>query len=154
MCGETSAILVAVAADIFFDGRHLEVPTDVIVRHIPQCIDDYAQAFDWKRSEHSSFIALFGFVSGKKKSGSNLEENCSGTKCICVLSQYQMSILQEWFTLNCMNWFKNIITITNMGSAKREALAKQEILQNLYLKYGKRQERTDYCLLPLAYRMA
>jgi hypothetical protein len=43
MCGETSAILVVVAADFFFDRRHLEVPTDVIVRHIPRCIDDYAQ---------------------------------------------------------------------------------------------------------------
>jgi hypothetical protein len=39
MCGETSVILVA----FFFDGSHLEVPTDVIVRHIPLCIDDYAQ---------------------------------------------------------------------------------------------------------------
>jgi hypothetical protein len=43
MCGEMSAILVAVAADIFFDGRHLEFPMDVIVRHIIRCIDDYAQ---------------------------------------------------------------------------------------------------------------
>jgi hypothetical protein len=43
MCGEMSAILFAVAADFFFDGSHLEVPTDVIVQHIPQCIDDYAQ---------------------------------------------------------------------------------------------------------------
>jgi hypothetical protein len=43
MCGETSAILVAVAADFFFDGSHVEVPTDVIVRHIPRCVDDYAQ---------------------------------------------------------------------------------------------------------------
>jgi hypothetical protein len=42
MCGETSAILVAVAAD-FFDGRHLEVPTDVIALHIPRGIDGYAQ---------------------------------------------------------------------------------------------------------------
>jgi hypothetical protein len=32
MCGETSAILVAWAADFFFDGSHLEVPTDVIVK--------------------------------------------------------------------------------------------------------------------------
>jgi hypothetical protein len=40
MCGETSAILVAVAADFFFDGRHLEVPTDGILRHIPRCVDD------------------------------------------------------------------------------------------------------------------
>jgi hypothetical protein len=43
MCGKTSGILVAVAADFFFDGRHLEVPTDVIVRNITRCIDDYAQ---------------------------------------------------------------------------------------------------------------
>jgi hypothetical protein len=43
MCGETSAILVSVVADFFFEGSHLEVPTDVIVRHIPRCIDDYAQ---------------------------------------------------------------------------------------------------------------
>jgi hypothetical protein len=43
MCGETSAILVAVAADFFFDERHLEVKVDVIVRHISRCIDDYAQ---------------------------------------------------------------------------------------------------------------
>jgi hypothetical protein len=40
MCGETSAILVAVAADFFFDGPQLEVPTDVSVRHIPRCVDD------------------------------------------------------------------------------------------------------------------
>jgi hypothetical protein len=33
LCGETSAILVAVAADFFFDGRHLEAPTDVMHRH-------------------------------------------------------------------------------------------------------------------------
>jgi hypothetical protein len=43
MCAEASAILVAVEADFFFDGRHLEVSTDVIVLHIPWCIDDYAQ---------------------------------------------------------------------------------------------------------------
>jgi hypothetical protein len=43
MCGETSAILVAVAAEFFFDGRHLEVPTDVIVLHIPGSVDDYAR---------------------------------------------------------------------------------------------------------------
>jgi hypothetical protein len=30
MCAEASAILVAVAADFFFDGSHLEVSTDVI----------------------------------------------------------------------------------------------------------------------------
>jgi hypothetical protein len=42
MCGETSAILGAVAADFIFDGSHLEVSTDVIVRHIPRCVDDYA----------------------------------------------------------------------------------------------------------------
>jgi hypothetical protein len=43
MCAEASAILVAVAADFFFDGSHLEVLKDVIVRHISRCIDDYAQ---------------------------------------------------------------------------------------------------------------
>jgi hypothetical protein len=31
MCAEASAILVAVAADFFFDGSHLEVSTDVII---------------------------------------------------------------------------------------------------------------------------
>jgi hypothetical protein len=44
MCAEASAILVAVAADFFFDGSHLEVSTDVIVQHIPRCVDDSAQA--------------------------------------------------------------------------------------------------------------
>jgi hypothetical protein len=48
MCAETSAISVAAAADLFFDGSHLEVPTDVIVRHIPRCIDDYAQGLRLK----------------------------------------------------------------------------------------------------------
>jgi hypothetical protein len=43
MCAEASAILVAVAADFFFDGSHLEVAMDMIVRHIPGCIDDSAQ---------------------------------------------------------------------------------------------------------------
>jgi hypothetical protein len=43
MCGEISAVLGAVAADFFFDGCQLEVATDVSVRHIPRCIDDYAQ---------------------------------------------------------------------------------------------------------------
>jgi hypothetical protein len=37
MCGETSAILVAVSADFFFDVRHLEVPTDVIVTQAGAC---------------------------------------------------------------------------------------------------------------------
>jgi hypothetical protein len=41
MCSETGVILVAWAADFFFDGSHVEVPTDVIVRHIPRCIDDH-----------------------------------------------------------------------------------------------------------------
>jgi hypothetical protein len=36
-------MLVAVAADFFFDESHLEVSTDVIVRHIPRCVYDYAQ---------------------------------------------------------------------------------------------------------------
>jgi hypothetical protein len=46
MGAEASAILGAVAADFFFDGCQLEVSMDVIVRHIPGCVDDYGQAFD------------------------------------------------------------------------------------------------------------
>jgi hypothetical protein len=52
MYGETSAILVAVVAEFFFDGRHLEVPTDVIVRHIPRCVDDYAQGLRLKTFQY------------------------------------------------------------------------------------------------------
>jgi hypothetical protein len=48
MCAEASAILVAVAADLFFDGSHLEASTDVIVRHIPRRIDDYVQGLGLK----------------------------------------------------------------------------------------------------------
>jgi hypothetical protein len=40
MCAEASTILEAVAADFFFDGRHLEVSTDVIGL---QWVDEYAQ---------------------------------------------------------------------------------------------------------------
>jgi hypothetical protein len=36
-------MLGAVAADFFFNGCQLEVSTDVIFRHIPGCVDDYAQ---------------------------------------------------------------------------------------------------------------
>jgi hypothetical protein len=43
MCAEASTVLRAVAADFFFDGSHLEVSTDVIVRHIPRCVDDDAR---------------------------------------------------------------------------------------------------------------
>jgi hypothetical protein len=51
MCGETSVILVAWAADFFFDGSHLEVPTDVTVRHIPRYVDYYAQGLWLKAFE-------------------------------------------------------------------------------------------------------
>jgi hypothetical protein len=52
MCGETSAILVAVAADFFLDGRHLKVPTDAMVGHVPRCVDN-CKVLDWKRSRIS-----------------------------------------------------------------------------------------------------
>jgi hypothetical protein len=42
MCAEASTILRAVVTE-FFDGCQLEVSTDEIVRHIPGCVDDYAQ---------------------------------------------------------------------------------------------------------------
>jgi hypothetical protein len=48
MCAEAGAILVAVAADFFFDGSHLEVSMDVIIRHMPRCVDDYAQGLRLK----------------------------------------------------------------------------------------------------------
>jgi hypothetical protein len=54
MCGETSAILVAVAANFFICGRHLEVPTDV--RHIPRCIDD--KAFEHKSYCSAAFLDI------------------------------------------------------------------------------------------------
>jgi hypothetical protein len=43
MCAEASAILSAVTTDFFFDGCQLGVSTDVSVRHIAGCVDDYAQ---------------------------------------------------------------------------------------------------------------
>jgi hypothetical protein len=36
-------MLRAVAADFFFDGCQLKISTDVIVPHLPGCVDDYAQ---------------------------------------------------------------------------------------------------------------
>jgi hypothetical protein len=43
VCGEARAVLRADAADFLFNGCHLEVSMDKSVRHIPRCVNDYAQ---------------------------------------------------------------------------------------------------------------
>jgi hypothetical protein len=39
MGGEAGVITVTRAVDFFFDGRHLKVPTDAMVGHVPRCVD-------------------------------------------------------------------------------------------------------------------
>jgi hypothetical protein len=51
MCAAVSTILRAVATD-FFDGCQLKVSTDESVRHIPGCIDDYAQGLRLKAFQY------------------------------------------------------------------------------------------------------
>jgi hypothetical protein len=44
MCAEPSTILIAVAADLFFNW-YLEIPSDNSIRHIPKCVHYHAQGF-------------------------------------------------------------------------------------------------------------
>jgi hypothetical protein len=39
MGGEAGVIVVTRAGDFFLDGRHLKVPTDAMVGHVPLCVD-------------------------------------------------------------------------------------------------------------------
>jgi hypothetical protein len=48
VCGEARAVLRVDAADFLFNGCQLEVSTDECVRHIPGCVDDYAQGLQLK----------------------------------------------------------------------------------------------------------
>jgi hypothetical protein len=43
VCGEVRAVLRADAADFLFNGCQLGVSMDESVRHIPGCVDNYAQ---------------------------------------------------------------------------------------------------------------
>jgi hypothetical protein len=52
VCGEASAVLRADAADFLFNGFQLEVSTDESVRHIPGCLDDYAQGLRLKAFQY------------------------------------------------------------------------------------------------------
>jgi hypothetical protein len=48
MGGEAGVIAVTQAADFFLDGRHLKVPTDAVVGHIPGCVYKLAQGLGLK----------------------------------------------------------------------------------------------------------
>jgi hypothetical protein len=52
VCGEMRAVLRADAADFLFNGCQLEVSTDECVRHIPTCVDDYAQGLRLKAFQY------------------------------------------------------------------------------------------------------
>jgi hypothetical protein len=52
VCGEARAILRGDATDFLFNGPQLEVPTNVSVRHIPRCVDDYAQGLRLKAFQY------------------------------------------------------------------------------------------------------
>jgi hypothetical protein len=52
VCGEARVILRADAADFLFNGCQLEVSTDESVRHIPGCVEDYAQGLRLKAFQY------------------------------------------------------------------------------------------------------
>jgi hypothetical protein len=52
VCAEASAVLRAVAADLF-NCWYLEVPSDNRIGHVPRCVHYMRKAFDWKRSRIS-----------------------------------------------------------------------------------------------------
>jgi hypothetical protein len=49
MCAEASTILRAVAADFFFNGWYLEIPSDNSIRTYQCASTILRKAFDWKR---------------------------------------------------------------------------------------------------------
>jgi hypothetical protein len=48
VCGEARAVLRVDAADFLLNGYQLVVSTDESVRHIPGCVDNYAQGLRLK----------------------------------------------------------------------------------------------------------
>jgi hypothetical protein len=54
MCAEASSVLRAVAADLFFNCRYLEIPSDSRIRHLHGASTIMRKAFDWKRSRIST----------------------------------------------------------------------------------------------------
>jgi hypothetical protein len=52
VCGEAGAVLRADEADFLLNGCQLEVSTDESVRHIPGCVDDYAQGLRLKAFQY------------------------------------------------------------------------------------------------------
>jgi hypothetical protein len=55
VCGEARAVLRADAADFLFNECQLKVSPDKSVRHIPRCIDDYAQGLRLKVFQYLDF---------------------------------------------------------------------------------------------------
>jgi hypothetical protein len=65
--GKARAVLRADAADFHFIGCQLEVSTNESVRHIPGCVDDYAQGLRLKAFQYLNVMwILFPRVGGHK----------------------------------------------------------------------------------------
>jgi hypothetical protein len=91
MCAEASTILRAVAADFFFNCWFLEIPSDNRIRHIPRCVQYYAQGF---RLE-----TFWNFYVG---SGNRTPELCS--------------VSSDWFE-HCFIYEKFVVYIYTFGKA-------------------------------------
>jgi hypothetical protein len=45
MCAETSTVLTAIVADLFFNSWCMEIPSDNHIQHIPRCVHYHEQSF-------------------------------------------------------------------------------------------------------------